>query len=47
MTIQNPHNRVVAFCGKAVLVLAGYTLAMVLAFIFGVWAGETLHDILN
>lgn len=46
MTIQHKTN-VIAFCGKAVLILVAYAAALVLAGIAGWFGGELLHDLLH
>lgn len=47
MTIKNNQFNVVSFCGKAVLILVAYTIALVLAGIAGWVGGETLHDLMH
>lgn len=45
MTIKNNRISVLGFCGKAVLILVGYILALVAAGFIGWFGGELIHDL--
>lgn len=45
MTIKTNNFSVLGFCGKAVLILCLYVLALALAGLAGWFGGELIHDL--
>lgn len=45
MTIKNNNFSVVGVCGKVVLILAVYAVALIIAGFAGWFGGEMVHDL--